>query len=81
MALPAIRKEGEEVPSNSSGPYLTGCFQGMTFKMQAGNPLAPGHGVGTRGELRAVHVHHPDGKHFSTLIGKAVSMQAQGSSV
>lgn len=49
--------------------------------MPGGNPLAPDDGMGTWGELRAVTVHHPYGKHFSTFVGKAVSMHACGSSI
>ena len=47
--------DNSQVPSDSSGPCLTGCSQGMRFKMPLGNPLkAPSHGVGSRYELRAV---------------------------
>lgn len=35
------------------------------FKWPGGNPLAPDHGLRPQGELRAVTVSHPDGKHFS----------------
>ena len=46
----------------------------MMFKMLGGNTLAPGPGVGSWGELSAVSVHHPCGKHFSMLIGTVVSV-------
>lgn len=39
-------------------------------------------GVGAQAELRAAYVaDHPDWKHFSILVGKAVSMLVHGSSV
>lgn len=50
------------------------------LRMPGGNPLALPHGQGTRGELRAVAVYCPEWRHFSTLIGKAVSIQVHGSS-
>ena len=41
------QEEGDnsEVSSDSSGPCLSGCFQGMRFKWLGGNPLAPGSGA------------------------------------
>ena len=54
--------DNSQMPSDSSGPCLTGCSQGMRFKMPLGNHLkAPSHGVGSRCELRAVSVHHQMG--------------------
>ena len=51
--------DNSQVSSDSSGPCLTGCSQGMKCKMPLGNPLkAPSHGVGFQCELRAVSVHH-----------------------
>ena len=54
--------DNSQVPSDSSGPRLTGCSQGKSFKMPLSNPLkASSHVVGSRCELRAVSIHHQMG--------------------
>ena len=68
-----LQKGGGRLPRHSRDPCLAGCFQGMMFKKLGGNILAPGHRVGSQGELRAVSIHYLHGKHFSILIGEVVS--------
>lgn len=86
--LAAITNVADNPVCQSSRPglALTGCYQGVIFKLPGGNPLGPGHagggGVGAQAELRAAYVaDHPDWKHFSISVGKAVSMLVHGSSV
>lgn len=65
VTFAAVRKEigNSEVPRNSSGPCSYRMFPRDDVENAGGNPLAPDHGVGTGGELRAGCVFHPDQKH------------------
>ena len=71
---PSERRGKKYQGIQDNGPCLTGCFQGMIFKMLGGNTLAPSRRVGSGCELRVVSVYHPCGKRFSILIGKFVSV-------